>query len=363
MQQHQHQQQKDEEPDSSIPSQEEVEKKLIDRDVATELIEDVLWLVDHAHSQRLNNFAEVAKATGFSTATISKIFRGKYEADLASFCSQIRHFRTVWTERQTYGVEPYVAELSVVKRVRSFIKIIRKNCEIGMIWGRNQSGKTKALKYVAQTELMTAYAKLPAGGGCKASMKAIARGRGGIPLKKSHEEMRDLLLARFNNLWLLLIDEFHQAVTGRTIKTVTVDRIREFNDDCGTPTILCGTPVVPEMMTDDRYTDFLGQISNRGVFQLQIPPAPEPDDIRLLVKAYGFKDMPTGDAAKLVDAIANEKGIGKLTKYFKAARSLSKGSKGGLTWQHFLTTSDSGVSWALGQFGDAKKSLTSGGEA
>ena len=277
----QNQQQNDDSPaaaadnSASIPTPEEVEKKLTDRGVAPELIEDVLWLVDHAHSRRLKNFAEVAKETAFSTATISKVFRGKYDADLASFCSQVRHFRAVWTERQAYGVEPYVAELSVVKRITAFSKMIRKNGEIGIIWGKNQSGKTKALKYVAAVELMTAYAKLPAGGATKPSMKAIARARGGISTRKSHEEMRDMLLARFNHLWLLLIDEFHQTVKGRTIKTVTIDRIREFNDDCGTPIVLCGTDIVPDMMEDERYKDFLGQISNRGVFRLQIPPAPE----------------------------------------------------------------------------------------
>lgn len=359
MQQHQP---SDDTPDSgsSIPSQEEVEKKLIDRNVAPELIEDVLWLVDHAHSQRLANFAEIAKKTGFSTATVSKVFRGKYDADLASFCSQVRHFRAVWTERQTYGVVPYVAELSVVKRISAFCKMIRKNGEIGILWGKNQSGKSSALKYVAQTELMTAYAKLPAGGATKPSMKAIARARGGISLRKSHEEMRDLLLTRFNHLWLLLIDEFHQTVRGRTMKTVTIDRIREFNDDCGTPTVLCGTDIVPEMMEDERYKDYLGQISNRGVFRLQIPVAPEPSDIALLAKAYGFEGEPTGEAAKIVRQIANENGIGKLGKYFKNARSLAIGAHAGLSWKHFMTTSHSRDSWALGEFGPDKKRLTSG---
>jgi hypothetical protein len=345
---------------ASIPTPEEVEKKLTDRGVASELIEDVLWLVDHAQSQRLRNFAEIAKETGFSTATISKVFRGKYDADLASFCSQVRHFRVVWTERQTYGAEVYVPELSVVKHISRFCKMIRKNGEIGMIWGDNQSGKSKALKYVASVELMTAYAKLPAGGATKPSMKAIARGRGGLSLRKSHEEMRDLLLARFNHLWLLLVDEFHQAVTGRSIKTVTVDRIREFNDDCGTPIVLCGTSVVPNMMEDERFKDFLGQISNRGVFRLQIPRAPEPNDILLLVKAYGFESEPTGEAARIAREIAKEKGIGKLTKYFKAARSLALGAKTRINWKHFMTTNDSADSWSQGQFGSYEKRLTNG---
>jgi DNA transposition AAA+ family ATPase len=337
----------------SLPDLQTVEKNLLDRGVAPELLEDVLWLVDHAQSRGLRNFSEIAKETAFSQATISKVFRGKYEADLTSFCGQVRHFRAMWTERQAYGVEPYVAELSVVKRISSFCKMIRKNGEIGMIWGRNQSGKTKALKYVAEVELMTAYAKLPAGGGVIASMKAIARARGGISVRKSHEEMREILLARFNNLWLLLVDEFHQAVTGRTIKTVTVDRIREFNDDCGTPVVLCGTPVVPDMMENARYKDFLGQISNRGVFRLQIPAVPTASDILLLVKAYGFETEPAGEAALIVKAIAQEKGIGKLTKYFKAARSLATGAHCRVTWKHFLTTSDSADSWAKGEFGKA----------
>jgi hypothetical protein len=174
--------------------------------------------------------------------------------------------------------------------------------------------------------------------------------------------MRDLLLARFNNLWLLLVDEFHQAVTGRSIKTVTVDRIREFNDDCGTPIVLCGTPVVPNMMKDERYVDFLGQISNRGVFELQIPAEPTDNDIRLLIKAYGFKSEPSGDAARIVKEIVKEKGIGKLSKYLKAARVVAKNKHTTPDWDHFLDTSDSADNYALGKFADESKQLGNGSE-
>jgi DNA transposition AAA+ family ATPase len=344
----------------SIPTVEEVEKKLADRGIAPELIEDVIWLTEHAHARGLRNFAALAKETSFAASTVSKVLRGKYEADLTAFCSQVRHFKTVWTERQAYGAKVFVPQLSVVQRVSVFCKMIRKNGEIGTIWGRNQSGKSDALKYVAHTELMAAYAKLPAGGATKPSMKAIAKARGGIPLRKSHEEMRDLLLARFNSLWLLLVDEFHQAVTGRTIKTVTVDRIREFNDDCGTPTVLCGTPVVPNMMKDDRYVDFLGQISNRGVFELQIPGEPTEKDILLLIKAYGFKTEPRGEAARIVREIANDKGIGKLSKYLKAARVVAKNKHTTPDWNHFLDTSDSADNYALGKFADEPKQLENG---
>ena len=72
------------------------------------------------------------------------------------------------------------------------------------------------------------------------------------------------------------------------------------------------------------------------------------------MKAYGFDTTPSGEAAAIVKAIANEKGLGKLTKYFKASRSLATSARTRLTWKHFLTMNDSADSWALGQFGQRK---------
>jgi DNA transposition AAA+ family ATPase len=346
----------------SIPDAEIIEAKLRRRGVPQEFVEDVLWLADHARTQRLGTFAALAKETGFSTSTVSKALRGTYEADLASFCEQVRHFRAVWTERQGFGEEPYVPELSVVKRLTAFSEMVRATAQIGVVWGPNQSGKSMALEYIAAHSAMTAYAKLPAGGGTKASMKAIAKARGGISTRKSHEELREVILSRFNKLWLLIIDEFHETLIGRGLKTVTIERIREIHDDCKCGVLLCGTDIVPDMMNDSKFKDFLGQLNNRGVLRMRIPPAPTPNDVALLCQAYKFGPPPK-DVADVVKTIVTESGISKLTDYFKMARLYaSKRHERAVSWEHFIIVKDTTVSWSLGQFGQDKKRLTNGSE-
>lgn len=337
-------------PGNSIPAVEVIESALVARGNLPAQIEEVAWLADYARSQRITSFAKLGREVGCDASTISRVFRGTYEADLASFCTQIRHFREVFTERQEFGDEPYLSELSVVKRIAKFCDLVRLTRQIGIIWGPNQSGKSEALKYYATNNEMTAYAALPAGGGTVESMKEVAQARGGISIRKSHSELRDMLLKRFNPQWLLIVDEFHQTIMGRTIKKVTIDRVREFNDRSKCGVVLCGTDVVPNMMQDPKFTDFLGQINNRGVLRMRIPPAPTKADRDLIMEAYDF-GAPEAESALLVKQIANENGISKLIDYCNITRQIAAKAHERPSWKHFLTTHDTLTSWAKGEFG------------
>jgi DNA transposition AAA+ family ATPase len=349
---------------SSIPSADDVEKAAIDQGATTEQVEEILWLVDFAQTQGINTFGRLAKEIGISDSSISLVLRGKYKASIAGFCETIRNFREVWTKRQELGPKIFVPELSVVRRITVFADLVRATQQIGIVWGDNQTGKSAAEKHYERTHSTTCYVKLPAGGAVIPSMEALARARGGIKIRVNHWHLRTQLLRRFNPQWLIIADEFHQTVKGRTLKTVTIDRFREFNDDCECGLLLCGTNQLPEALEDETHRHFLGQIGNRGVLRLQIPTAPEPKDIELLVKAYGFEGMPSGKVARSVTAIANERGIGALSKFFIVARRNAKKSHERLAWKHFAITDASIDSWAKGEFGNGNqpKQLPAGDE-
>lgn len=345
----------------SIPSADEIEKAVLDAGATAAELEDIMWLADHAATNKITNFAALGKAIGASAATVSKVFRGKYavfdkagarlkEIGIGSFCATIQNFRAQTKEQENLGPAVFVPKLSVVRRVEEFCEITRATKQIGIIWGKNQSGKTKALEYYAANHPMTAYVKLPAGGATKASMKKLAKARGGISTRKSYEELREVLLERFNPLWLPIVDEFHQTIKGRAFKTVTIDRFREIRDDCGCGLVICGTDQIPEMMEDERYKDFLGQVGNRGVLRMFIPTAPTDKDIVLLYEAYGFKIKPDGDAAANVRDIARKNGIGKLSCYFAMARRLANIDHQKLDWDYFDTAHDTLDDWAKGKF-------------
>jgi hypothetical protein len=302
---------------------------------------------------------------------VSLVLRGKYGAtkaepgkrvSLAGFCATIAHFREVWTERQELGPVVFVPQLSVVKRVQTFAEITRTTQQIGLVWGDgpNQRGISKALKYVAATKKLTAYTRLPAGGGTKAAMKSLAKARGGIPTRKSHEELRDVLLKRFNRFWLIIADDFHRTITGRTLKTVTIERFIELNEDCECGLLLASSDQLQESIEDDRYRHILAPLARRGVLRLKIPAEPTLKDIELLIAAYGFEGMPTGKVFEKVRTIANEQGIGNLCRFFNITRRLAKLAKTRIAWKHFSTSVATIDSWSLGQFGEPGKALPAG---
>lgn len=336
-------------PDS-IPAAADLEKTFLDAGATADQIDDVLWLADYAATNKITTFAALGKAIGVSSATVSKVLRGKYEAGIGSFCATIENFRAQSKEQQDLGPLVFVPQLSVVRRVTQFCEITRATKQIGIMWGKNQSGKTKALEHYARTHPMTAYCKLPAGGSTKVSMKKLALARGGISVRKSYEEMREMILERFNPLWLPIADEFHQTIKGRSFRTVTIDRFREVRDDCGCGLVICGTDQIPEMMDDPRFKDFLGQVGNRGVLRMFIPTAPTDKDIVLLYEAYGFTSKPAGITATNIKTIATENGIGKLSGYFAMARRLANKAHTRVEWEHFDTTHATLASWAEGKF-------------
>jgi DNA transposition AAA+ family ATPase len=246
----------------------------------------------------------------------------------------------------SFDDEPFVEELSVVQDIVAFCEMSRATRQLAIVWGENQSGKSRALSHYAATRADTVLVRLPAGGSTGKSMAALARACG-VAHRRSDDLLRERILERFTPASLLIVDEFHQAVNGRTIRTVTVDRLREIHDLCGCGVVLCGTHVVAEMIEDARFQRFLGQVDNRGALRLNIPKAPTRRDRERLAAAYELP-APERETAKLVKEICDRNGIARLTDYFKIARRLA--IKGGqpLTWSHFNLTHTTLKAWAAG---------------
>jgi DNA transposition AAA+ family ATPase len=337
---------------TEFPTPDVVEHNLVETGASEEQIGNVLALLDFAQSQKIKNFTQLGKRVGVNSTTISRVFRGKYDANLESICKQIRHFLSLWKDRQAWGEEIFIAQLSVTRRLTKFAQLVRAAGQIGIVWGPNQTGKSKALQYIAQQTPSTAYAELLDGGGLKDSLDVIARARGGIPTRKSSVELRRMILRRFNRLWLLIVDEFHQTLVGRTLKMVTIECVRKIHDISKTPLLLCGTDIMADMWEEPKFKDFLGQISNRAPMRMRIPQAPTAKDVELLIHAYGFSTAPNSDAEKKIKTIANEHGIGILARYFQVSRFLANNAHERIGWKHFITTEATLASWAKGEFNE-----------
>jgi DNA transposition AAA+ family ATPase len=311
-------------------------------------VNDVIWLLNHARDRKLRSYSELGELIGYDTSVISKVFRGIYGAGLGAFCEKIRVYRALYLQRQDLGEEIFVEGLSIVRDVKNLCELTRISQTMSMIWGPNQSGKSKALKRYAKGDHgRTIYLRMPTGGSAQMMLQELAKACG-ISDRSNYAQLRDRIMKYLDASTLLIVDEVHQAMIGRTMKTTTIELIREIHDETGCGVVLCGTDVLPDMMQDPRFSKLLGQTDNRGVLKRKVPAAPTKRDVRLLCEAYGLTN-PDGDAAEIVSAIAKKNGIGKLTKYFLMSRRLASKSNEPLGWKHFLATHATLTAWAEGK--------------
>ena len=301
-----------------------------------EQLAEFQWLLAECRARGVTTFAAIGRFINRDAATVSKLYRGKYDAALQPLAEHVRHIRLSQADQLTTGDEPFLATLSVVVEIVQFCDLTRATRQISRIYGKNQTGKSSALRHYAETHHDAVYCKLPAGGGTNKSMWALAEAAG-IPARKSDTELWQRLRRRFTRHSLLIIDEFHQAVhCGRKPNAVTVDRIRELHDDCGCGVVLCGTEHGEAMFHDSRHREFLAQTDNRGRLRLYIPTPPTKDDFSALCTAHGL-GAPTGEAGPAARKIARENGIAALCDVFAVARRISAKKATPLTWEIFQT--------------------------
>lgn len=331
----------------SLPSADNVKAALQTANATQDQISTVLWLLDYGRTNKLA-MKGLGRALNRDGSTIYRVFSGRYEASLENFVDDVEHFRRVVTERQDFGDSPIV-DTSVMRDVSSLCDLARVSCSMAFLFGPNQSGKTTAAKRYAHLNNhgRTIFTRMPVGGSSKMFMAATLKSCG-ISDRNSYDQMRDRAIRFFDPQVLWIIDEVHQAMIGRSLKTITIELIREIHDESGCGVVLIGTDVLPEMMNDPRFKKFLGQIDNRGVLRRRIPPAPCAADVRAICNSYGFPPA-DGGAKELVRSIARENGIGRLTKFLRMARKLAVNRKQPVGWEHFLTTHATLESWARGE--------------
>lgn len=327
-----------------------VKRKLEEIGATQPQISSILWLHAHAKEQRMTKYGQIGDFIGYDGAKIGQLFQGKYggskPGSLDNVCAAIESARALFNQRLGLGAKPFVS-IQVVDDMKTLCDIARASQTMALMWGPNQSGKTWAAKKYQRDNNhgLTIYVRMPAGGGKKATMKAIARACK-IPDRKSPEELRDRIHAYFNDSMLLIVDEFHQCLIGRTMKVDTVEAIREIHDECdNVAVVLIGTDALPDTMNDPRFHNLLGQIGNRCALRKRIAAAPRISDVISVCHAYG---MPPGEGDGWAKAreVARENGIGPLTILLRMAKNFATKKKQTLNWDHFATTHATVKSWA-----------------
>lgn len=328
----------------ALPTPEDVISNLAARNIPQEHVDELLWLLAESRRRGLTNFEAIGKFIKRDGTMISRALRGKYEASLAPLAADIRELRER-SEQKLEMEDIFVPDLTIVKSITNFCDLVRDTHQIGIIWGKNQSGKSTASEYYANTHADTIRFKVPPGGGTNKTMSALAEACG-VSSRKGDVEMWKKIKQRITRNTLLIPDEFHQAVhVGRKVQTITVDRIRELHDDKGCGVCCIATEHTIAAMEEPKLKEFLGQFDNRGALRMCLPGGPGEGDLEKLYAAYGLPN-PKGESAKIAESVAHSNGISRLTDYFKIAWRLASKKGESLTWEHVLITHAAIKTWA-----------------
>lgn len=332
----------------TLPLAQDVRTRLVEKGLPGDHIAAVCDLLDYAHTRALPSVSRVAAHVDLSLSTLSRLLSGEYGAKTDSVTRTIRNFLDTEQHRAAYGERIYLPKLSVVKDVHAVCRMTFDSGAMGRLWGRNQSGKSCALRTFAPSDFRVVYVSMPSGGGTRLFIEYLARALG-IKTSKGYHELREMIIQRFTPQMLLIVDEFHQALppVSRTFKMPTLEFIRlHVFEERGTPVLLCGTDVMAEAFSDTKYSGLLGQIDNRCSVRRRIPPHPLARDVRHLCRAYGFADLEE-PVFTVASRIAKEHGIGRLVQVLRKARSLAQ--SGRKLPEHPITlTHGTELAWANG---------------
>lgn len=310
-------------------------------DYTTEQRDDCVWLLNHARRNAVPTWAALAETIGYphDETILSRVMKGKYPGSrdkIDQFFARVAGFRQLLLDQRQYGGEP-VVETSVITEIRKICDLTRSSCTISLIHGKNQTGKTLGLTTYRDhnNHGRTIYVRMRVGAGRTAFSHDLCSACG-ISVKNNFNEQRDRIIGYFDSQTLLIVDEMHQAFLGK-LRLATIEFIREIHDLSKCGVVLCGTEVFVNALGDLKHKEFLGQLANRGIARLYVPTRPKRSDLAAVMGAYGL-DAPHGEARRIVEAIAAEQGIGRVTKYLRMARAVAMKKQEEISWDYFMAT-------------------------
>ncbi len=297
----------------------------------------IRWLHAHYYDSG-ESLAAVGTRINYDGGTISKIFHGKYEGDLAAVVKAIERYRRLMEERASVNRAPYI-ETTLYRDIEKCCQAALTYQKIVMLFGESQVGKTAALKHYADKHNHgeTTYVEMPAGGSLSHFQAALA-----AKLRMSNQTRGEIMAMNImaclgpNNL--LVIDEVLRALQARsyggsTLKTL--DFIRAIHDNTGCGIVLCGTNVFRDTMRDPKLVKFLAQFNRRCLLRRQLPDVPGRADLNAFARHYEL-DPAAEEALTLQKRVVAEHGLGVwLTTLTAAARKAGKQGRK-MTWEHVI---------------------------
>ncbi len=300
----------------------------------------IFYLHDHAatHDLSLIEIGQLLKQPGsrkaYSKDSVYHALNGNRDASqLVNFLASIREFKNLNDERKTITRAPFIPT-NLTKKIFSICDSARIFNTAQFIIGESHIGKTTALKEYQRLNNhgRTTLLRAPAGGG---KMQTIQRlcDLCHLSTTGSTGYLCNRLIDYFDDGMVLIVDEAHQFLQGRSIQTL--EFLREIHDESGCGIVISATPSWDQAKTDDNIRKVLEQLENRHLITSRLPNKPTKSNLNAFAKSYQLQPA-TEEALDLQSHVIETTSLGRWLKILQGASRIASKADQILTWQHVL---------------------------
>lgn len=290
--------------------------------------------------ERSWSLAKLANATGISTTSLSRLFRGVYGAGLDSVTEKLAKARENFSDAVA---NPDFIMTSLARRYFAAADKTRALANVTLIWGRMGIGKSTVMKeYHRQNNHgKTMTVRFPVGASFAHFVNVVAHATGVSVRSQSRYHQQDKIIATLSaGQRLLQVDELHQAfLTTRGDTAVRCSEfLREIKDEAGCGLLLVGTELMEKEFFHGRFKDSLAQLVDRGTVQIPLPSKPTKTDILAFLAHYdlAFPTEQDGKAVELLSDILESSGLRKLTMHLRDGAAYAAKVGEVYDWSHFV---------------------------
>lgn len=247
---------------------------------------DLTWLYGYtcdelggSRSRLIERFKEV------SWSTILKVWKGKYEADIAKYMKDVRKFRKRCEQmRRNLFIQTIVTE-----RIMAACDVAKDRNVIVMISGPTGRSKTASLlewKHKASSNGRVIYVYAPKAGGFRGFLEALSEALN-ISVHRNNYAMVHSIMHALDVRDTLIVDEVaHLYPTGKNSSIQALEFLREMFDITGCGMILSCTDGLPQLISSGKWSQWFDQLLGRAELHLRIPREFSRREIAELLSAY-----------------------------------------------------------------------------
>ncbi len=306
----------------------------------TESQQDVLTFWFELARDKGWGLSELAKASGASTTTLTRLFRYKYQGDVDGQIEKLSQARVSFGD--AVGNPDFIMT-SLSRQMFQVFDKTRALQNVTIMWGSMGIGKSTVIReYTRLNNHGKTFCVRCPGHGCSLYqfVTIVAKAMRISMNKHSVMTMRETIgkyLSKGNRL--LIIDELHEIF--RTCNGMTIIRIcewlREIQETAGCGLALTGTELLKEEFFHGVHKDVLAQLVDRGTVQIPLGSKPTKGDVLAFMKHYGL-DYPDGHpvAFALVNDIIASNGLRKLTLHLRDGMAYAVKKSERYQWDHFV---------------------------